>query len=164
MIIHIIEIFNIICFFVDCEFLPLDLFRFVCERKDIRILKRHVDELNELFVSGAEAWAARKKKNVWAQEFVILGVSQFILEIAYENAWKSLGVDFFSLFSCVSWVKLAHGQDMEGDTANRKHQETSGNLVTAPKETAPSATLFGRPDGVGGLRDLARASAEAERQ
>ena len=30
-----------------------------------------------------------------------------------------------------------------------------------PKETAPSATLFGRPDGVGGLRDLARASAEA---
>lgn len=61
-------------------------------------------------------------------------------------------------------MKLAHGQDMEGDTANRKHQETSGNLVTAPKETAPSATLFGRPDGVGGLRDLARASAEAERQ
>jgi len=53
---------------------------------------------------------------------------------------------------------------MEGDTANRKHQETSGNLVTAPKETAPFATLFGRPDGVGGLRDLARASAEAERQ
>lgn len=92
---------------------------FVYERKDIRILKRHVDELNELFVSGAEAWAARK--NVWAQEFVILGV---ILEIAYENAWKSLGVDFFSLFSWVSWVKLAHGQDMEGDTANRKHQET----------------------------------------
>lgn len=51
-------------FFVDCEFLPLDLFGLVCERKDIRILKRHVDELNELFVSGAEAWAARKKKNV----------------------------------------------------------------------------------------------------
>jgi len=53
--------------------------------QDIRILKRHVDELNELFVSGAE-------------------------------------------------------------------------------ETAPSATLFGRPDGVGGLRDLARASAEDTRR
>ena len=85
-------------FFVDCEFLPLDLFGLVCERKDIRILKRHVDELNELFVSGAEAWAARKRKTFEHRSSSSWESSLKLRMQTLENRWELISSHFSLAF------------------------------------------------------------------